>query len=143
MPLSPPSPLASLALRLLIASLLTATITAKITRHPKLVPAPVGERIDADATRYIVVLAENVTSLDTVSGYDEAFMVYQYNAALNGYALQGVPDDIMIAILDSDSVEIVYEVSVELCAGVNLSWPDPPSKKAVAPFFAGLMCHYM
>jgi aqualysin 1 len=61
---------------------------------------------------YIVVLNDNVSSLASVPGYNDSYVKFRYDAVLNGYALEGVPDSFMAAILDSDLVQSVYEDGV-------------------------------
>ncbi|CAB9525681.1 Subtilisin-like protease 1 (Fragment) [Seminavis robusta] len=92
---------------LLVSLLLVFQTEAKIQSHPKLTPALAGESTGDDT--YIVLLTPGVSSLSEVSGMDNRYIKYRYDAVLNGYALKGVPDEVMKEILDSDSVRAVYE----------------------------------
>jgi hypothetical protein len=80
---------------------------AKIEIHDKLVLA--DEAIDGS---YIVLLKENVSSLSSIPGYNDSYIKFRYDAVLNGYALKGVPDSFMAAILESSLVASVYEDGV-------------------------------
>jgi hypothetical protein len=91
---------------LLFAFGLTCTV-AQIENHEKFFASE-----ESVAGSYIVVLNDNASSLSSVSGFSDSYIKFRYDAVLNGYALQDIPEYVLAEILESSLVEAVYEDGV-------------------------------
>lgn len=95
--------------RALLGLLLVTPVFVKIERHSKLAVAEGGERDVPDS--YIVLMEDGAKSLTDVSLFEEKYITFRCDTVLNGHAVEGVPDDAMMEILNSRMVKRVYEVS--------------------------------
>ena len=58
---------------------------------------------------YIVVLKGELSTLDTVPGFEDSYVHARYDSVFNGYNLRNVPDEFITQVLESDDVEAVYQ----------------------------------